>query len=84
MKYVLTIDLGTSGPKVAVYSITGAIIAHTRAKTGTSLLPGGGAEQDPDEWWQAINTAVSEVLAQEAVPVSDIVAVSCTSHGMCQ
>jgi len=80
MQYVLTIDLGTSGPKVAVYSLTGEIVAHTKAETTVSLLPNGGAEQDPEEWWQAIKTAVSHVLAQEAVPVSDIVAVSCTSQ----
>ena len=80
MKYVLTIDLGTSGPKVAVYSLTGEIMAHTKTTTAVSLFPNGGAEQDPHEWWQAIKTAVSQVLAQEAVPVSDIVAVSCTSQ----
>lgn len=80
MKYVLTIDLGTSGPKVAVYSLAGEIIAHTKTETAVFLFPGGGAEQDPHDWWQAIKTAVSQVLAQDAVPVSDIVAVSCTSQ----
>lgn len=80
MKYVLTIDLGTSGPKVAVYSLTGEMMAHTKTATAVSLFPNGGAEQDPYEWWQAIKTAVAQVLAQETVPVSDIVAVSCTSQ----
>lgn len=80
MKYVLTIDLGTSGPKVAVYSLAGELIAHTKTETAVCLLPNGGAEQNPHEWWQAIKTAVSHVLAQEIVPVSDIVAVSCTSQ----
>ena len=80
MKYVLTIDLGTSGPKVAVFSMQGEIVAHTWTKTAVTLLPGGGAEQDPEEWWRAIKTAVSQVLAQEAVPVTDIVAVGCTSQ----
>ncbi len=80
MKYVLTIDLGTSGPKVAVYSMQGELVAHTRTETAVSYLPGGGAEQDPDEWWQAIDTAVLQVLSQEAVPVTDIVAIGCTSQ----
>ncbi|MBE2222671.1 MAG: FGGY-family carbohydrate kinase [Anaerolineae bacterium] len=80
MKYVLTIDLGTSGPKVAVYTMRGEIVAHTKTPTAVSLFPNGGAEQDPDEWWLAIKTAVSHVLAQDAVPVSDIVAISCTSQ----
>jgi xylulokinase len=80
MKYVLTIDLGTSGPKVAIYSMAGEIVAHTKTLTAVILFPNGGAEQDPDEWWQAIKTAVAQVLAQDAVSVSDIVAVSCTSQ----
>lgn len=80
MKYVLTIDLGTSGPKAAVYSMEGELVAHTRTATAVSYLPGGGAEQDPDAWWQAIHTAVCQVLAQEAVPRTDIIAIGCTSQ----
>jgi xylulokinase len=80
MKYVLTIDLGTSGPKVAVYSMQGELVAHTKTETAVFLLPNGGAEQDPHEWWQAIKTAVNQVLAQDSVSTADIVAIGCTSQ----
>lgn len=80
MKYILTIDLGTSGPKVAVYSLQGELIAHSRSHTAVTTLPRGGAEQDPEAWWQAIKTAVAQVLAQNAVPATDIIAISCTSQ----
>lgn len=80
MKTVLTIDLGTSGPKVAVYTMSGDIVAHTKTETAVSLLPNGGAEQNPDEWWQAIKTAVAQVLTQDGVSATDIEAVNCTSQ----
>lgn len=76
----MTIDLGTSGPKVAVYSLQGELVAQTRTDTALTFLPGGGAEQDPLEWWQAIKTAVSQLLAQETVSAADIIAMGCTGQ----
>lgn len=80
MAHVLAIDLGTSGPKVAVCTMAGEIVAHSRVDTDITFLPGGGAEQDPAAWWQAVKTAVGGVLAQEGVPVADIVAIGCTGQ----
>ena len=51
---VLAIDLGTSGPKVALVSSNGRTIAWTSRPVGTRLLDHGGAEQDPREMWAAI------------------------------
>ncbi|MBC8073820.1 MAG: FGGY-family carbohydrate kinase [Deltaproteobacteria bacterium] len=51
---VLAIDLGTSGPKVGLATTSGELIACTSASTALHLLPGGGAEQDPEDWWLAI------------------------------
>jgi hypothetical protein len=53
----LAIDLGTSGPKVALVSVQGEVVACEIEKTPVMLLPGGGAEQAPDDWWKAICTA---------------------------
>ena len=47
-KLILAIDLGTSGPKVVLFTVNGEIIDDDFAPTGYTLLPGGGAEQDPD------------------------------------
>jgi xylulokinase len=44
------------------------------------LLPDGGAEQRPDDWWRAIVGATRKVLSQDVVPVAGIAAVSCTSQ----
>jgi xylulokinase len=81
-KYVLAIDLGTGGPKVALVSVDGEIVGHEIEKTDLLLLPGGGAEQDPADWWRAITTAAKRLLGRGLVPAGDIVAIGCTAQWM--
>lgn len=78
-QYVLAIDLGTSGPKVALVTTRGEIVAHTFGNIATHLVP-GGAEQDTADWWLAIKTCVHHLLAQNPVPVTDIIAIGCTAQ----
>lgn len=59
---LLAIDLGTSGPKVALYTVRGEMLAGADARVATILLPGGGAEQAPAAWWTAICQATQQVL----------------------
>ena len=79
-KYILAIDLGTSGPKVALISMHGKIAGSEFEPVQLFLLPNGGAEQDPLEWWTAIKKAAQRLLARKLVPQDDIVAVSCTTQ----
>ncbi len=79
-EHVLAVDLGTGGPKAALVTTEGAIVAHEFEPTPLKLLGGGGAEQDPDAWWAAITTAVRRLVDAGHVPVQDIVAVSVTSQ----
>jgi len=79
-QYVLAIDLGTSGPKVALATLQGKIIEAAAGSMETILLPHGGAEQDPDVWWQAIKAVTRDLLAKTAVQREKIVAVSCTTQ----
>ena len=78
--YILTIDLGTSGPKVALFTMEGEAVAHEFEPTKLLLLPNGGAEQCPDDWWNAIKSATSRLLGKGHVPASDIAAVCCTAQ----
>jgi xylulokinase len=79
-QYVLAVDLGTGGPKVAVVSTTGRIVAHATEPVALHLLEGGGAEQDPDEWWTAICAASRRCLADAAVPTRDLIGMGCTAQ----
>jgi len=60
---VLAIDLGTSGPKVALVDASGEMLACTGEPTALHLLPDGGAEQDPEDWWRAIIVATKRLWA---------------------
>ncbi len=79
-KYILTIDLGTSGPKVVLFTVHGQVVDDDFAPTGYTLLPGGGAEQDPNEWWQAIKTASLKVLSRNPQARKNIEAISVTTQ----
>jgi sugar (pentulose or hexulose) kinase len=76
--YVLAVDLGTGGPKVAVLSATGRIAAHAFAKVDTVLGDDGAAEQMPQDWWTAIVAAARCAMAESGVPPEGVVGVGCT------
>ena len=78
--YVLAIDLGTSGPKVALVSSTGSVLGSGFAPVDLLLSPGGGAEQDPAAWWEAISTASRKVLTTGLAPLEQIHAISVTAQ----
>lgn len=79
-EHVLAIDLGTSGPKVAILDREGAILGAEFEPVELLLLPGGGAEQRPDEWWRAIVAATRRLLDRALAPARSIVALACTSQ----
>ncbi len=78
--HVLAIDLGSGGPKAAVVSETGQVMASAEENVTTTLLPRGGAEQDPHEWWNGAKRAAKKVIRACGVSAEDIVAVSCDSQ----
>jgi len=78
-EYVLAIDHGTSGVKTALVSVLGEVIDFEAEATPTHHLPGGGAEQDPDDWWQAFLKTARRLVERGAVPVDRLVAVGCSS-----
>jgi xylulokinase len=71
----LGVDLGTGGPKVALVDARGQILGHEAESVDLVLLPNGGAEQDPDEWWRAIVSATRRLLARDLVSVENIDAI---------
>jgi xylulokinase len=80
MKHILAIDLGTSGPKVALVTAQGDVLAYEFEAIATLLLPKGGAEQRPAEWWQAIKAALARLLDRRLIPLDDLAAISCTTQ----
>lgn len=78
--YVLAVDLGTGGPKVALVSTDGEIVGCEFVETSLHLFDRGGAEQNPLEWWDAIMTGARSLLGRDLVPVERIVGIGLTSQ----
>ncbi|HET7420300.1 MAG TPA: FGGY-family carbohydrate kinase [Candidatus Dormibacteraeota bacterium] len=57
--WTLAIDLGTGGPKVGAVSLRGELLARNMSAVRTRYLPGGGAVQDPNEWWDRVKEGIS-------------------------
>ena len=79
-RFVLAIDLGTSGAKAGLVSTSGRVVDWSFEPVPLILLPDGGAEQDPDDWWRAFVTAGRRVVDGSHLPRADIVAVAVTSQ----
>ncbi len=78
--HVLAIDLGTSGPKVALVSESGRIAASSTRAVTTMRIEPCGAEQDAEEIWCAVLGACRQVLAEAGVPRERILGIACDSH----
>ena len=78
---ILAVDLGTSGCKTAVVDIQGRVVAWAFEPVETLLLPGGGAEQRPADWWRAIAATTRRLLEENAVDAPRIVGICCSTMG---
>lgn len=74
---VLAIDLGTTGVKAAVVSPDGLVVAGAAQTFATRFGADGSAEQDAEEWWQAIGRCAREVVAESGgARAVDLIAVT--------
>ena len=79
--YVIAYDVGTTGVKTCLFSITDKIELLGAASEGYNLYvyPDGGA-QDPDEWWEAMRTSTHTVMKKAKIKKSDISGISFCSQ----
>ncbi len=80
-KYVLAVDLGTSAGKVALFSMLGKLIGWESEPIPLHVLPGGGAEQDPNDWWKAVLISCKKLLDKGSISRKDVVAFCVAAQG---
>ena len=61
MDYLIGIDIGTSGTKAALFDIDGNVIKSSTAEYGMSQPYNGWAEQDPQDWWNAVQKTLADI-----------------------
>jgi xylulokinase len=80
-RFILSVDLGTSGAKTALISTHGRVVGWEYQEVPLYVFPDGGAEQAPEDWWQAIFNTSRKLISRKIVPAEDIVAFCCSTQG---
>jgi len=62
----LGIDVGTSGARALAATAKGDVLAEAQIPIADSLADGTRHEQDPQEWWRAVCSAVKSTLEKLA------------------
>ena len=80
--YALAFDIGTTGVKTCLFKIGKTIELLEAATEGYKLyiMPNGGAEQDPDEWWGAMCSTSKKVIEKSGVDPKNIYGISFCSQ----
>ena len=79
-RFLLGIDVGTTGGKVGLFSFVGERIALSRDGYNTRHPQQGYAEQDPCEWWSVIKAGIQTVIKQSGIVAQQIAAIGVDSH----
>src|SRR5664279_2783358 len=79
-RLVLAVDLGTSGCKCALATLEGAVLDWAYRPV-TLYVEGVAAEQEPEDWWQALVGAAGELFARNATARGAVAAVCCSTQG---
>lgn len=77
--YILALDHGTSGCKVALVDIFGEVIDADNQATPIHFFGEGGAEQSTDDWWKAFVQATRNLLSRHPEKTRHIQAVGVSS-----
>lgn len=76
MRYFVGHDLGTSGNKAVLVDASGRVLATAVAEYALTKPREGWAEQDPDDWWNAVAKTTRSVVAESGVDPSEVAALA--------
>lgn len=74
-KYLLGIDIGTSACKIVIFSRLGEVVASGNGDYPVYYPKQGYAEQNPDEWWEAVYTTIKTIIQKAGIKPEEIVGV---------
>ena len=81
-RYLLGIDVGTSGSKALLIDDAGTVVAEATTEYPMATPRPLWAEQDPTDWWRATVTSIRQVLRK--IDPADIAGIGLTGqmHGL--
>lgn len=84
MKYLLGIDIGTSGTKTVLFDSCLNAVAEDTYEYPLNQPQNGWAEQDPVDWYKATITTINNVIKKSNINPSNIVSIGLSGqmHGL--
>ena len=81
---VIGVDIGTTSTKAVAFSTAGRVVAHHAVEYPLLTPTPAAAEQDPEEIYRAVLTAIQAAVRQAGVPPGDVtcVAFSAAMHSV--
>ncbi|WP_237265337.1 glycerol kinase GlpK [Thermoplasma sp. Kam2015] len=79
-KYVMSIDVGTTGTRTAIIDENGHIVSFSY-RTNRQYFPAPGwVEQDPSDLWENVRTTMKEAITSRRIDVRDIASAGITNQ----
>ena len=84
MKYLIGLDVGTSGAKCIMIDENGKVVASSTQEYPLSTPRPGWAEQNPADWWDGVVRGLKVILEKANVAAEDILGLSYSGqmHGL--
>ena len=80
--YVLAHDLGTTGNKATLYDPEGRLVASAFCGYPTEYAHKRWAEQNPEDWWDAVCSSTHRLLDEAGVPRGELACVTFSGQMM--
>ena len=77
---VLAVDLGTGGPKTALVSLDGSVLASEHQRVEPRVAADGTGVQDPNTWWTAVVAGIRALAVAHPDEVARLIAVAVTGQ----
>lgn len=71
-QFILAHDLGTTGNKASLYDSEGKLLGSNLSEYDTFFEHASWAEQNPEDWWQAVCNSTKQLLEQTHIQKKDI------------
>lgn len=84
MRYLIGVDIGTSGAKTVLFDEYGKTISESLFEYPLYQPKNGYAEQNPEDWWSAVKSGINYVVNTSGVDKSSIVSLGLSGqmHGL--
>lgn len=80
MKYILSIDQGTTGSRAYIFDKPGRIVSSAYKEFRQIYPRAGWVEHDPEEIWRSVESVVRQALSRKKIKPSDIAAIGITNQ----